>query len=222
MPGGHLDRSGTRARRTGPDVAIPTNDDERRGLTRFSGAGVAVAVVDLLAVICLVLFFVVGGPFGFVNDVANAVVGVLSAVLAWTAWTVRRERLQRLAPAAAALGAVLMVAGSMLVIFDVTGYFLAGLVSAVGAAFIGSWLLVANSLRWHADELPQRVRRVGLAAGLLMLTGLLAVAGVLAGVDDQGVAPGYVSAAQLSWLGTYLLYPIWCFRLARTTNRRTR
>ena len=38
----------------------------------------AVATVDLLAVVCPILFFVVGGPFGSINDVANAAVGVLS------------------------------------------------------------------------------------------------------------------------------------------------
>ena len=43
---------------------------------------VAVATVDLLGVVYLILFFVVGGPFGSINDVANAAVGVLSAVLA--------------------------------------------------------------------------------------------------------------------------------------------
>jgi hypothetical protein len=56
----------------------------------------------------------------------------------------------------------------------------------------------------------------GLAAGVVMLVGLLAVPGVLARVDDQNASPWYVAVAQLSWLGTYLLYPIWCFRLART------
>jgi len=43
----------------------------------------AVATVDLLGVVCLILFFIVGGPFGSINDVANAAVGVLSPVLAY-------------------------------------------------------------------------------------------------------------------------------------------
>jgi hypothetical protein len=56
----------------------------------------ALATVDLLGVVCLILFFVVGGPFGSINDVANAAVGVLSAVLAYPIWCFRLARTQRL------------------------------------------------------------------------------------------------------------------------------
>ena len=52
-------------------------------------AAMAVATVDLLGVVCLIVFFVVGDPFGIINDVANAVVGVLTAVLAWLARAIR-------------------------------------------------------------------------------------------------------------------------------------
>ena len=176
----------------------------------------AVATVDLLGVVCLIVFFVVGGPFGFFNDVTNAVIGVLSAMLAWLSPAIRSPGWHRLALAASVVGAIVMVIGSVLVIFDITGYFLAGLVSAVGAAFIGCWVLIANRLPPYAGELPRGVRMTGLAAGGDKLLGLLAVPGVLARVDDQNAAPWYVVVAQASWLGTYLLYPIWCFRLART------
>jgi hypothetical protein len=176
----------------------------------------AVATVDLLGVVCLILLFVVGDLFGFISDVANAVVGVLSAVLAWHSPAIRSPGWHRLALAAAGVGAIVMAIGSVLVIFDVTGYYLAGLVSAVGAAFIGCWVLTANRFPPYAGELPRGVRVTGLAAGVVMLVGLLAVPGVLARVDDQNASPWYVVVAQLSWLGTYLLYPIWCYRLART------
>jgi hypothetical protein len=176
----------------------------------------AVATVDLLGVVCLILFFVVGGPFGFINDVANAVVGVLSAVLAWLSPAIRSPGWHLLALAAGVVGAIVMAIGSVLVIFDITGYYLAGLVSAVGAAFIGCWVLLANLFPPYAGELPHGVRVTGLAAGVVMLVGLLAVPGVVARIDDQNASPWYVFVAQLSWLGTYLLYPIWCFQLART------
>ena len=192
---------------------MATSVGERAVLPR---AAMAVATVDLLGVVCLILFFVVGGPFGVINDVANAVVGVLSAVLAWLSPTIPPPGWRRLALAAAVIGAIVMVIGSVLVIFDITGYYLAGLVSAVGAAFIGGWVLMANRFPPYAGELPRSVRVTGLAAGVVMLVGLLAVPGVIARVDDQSASPWYVVAAQLSWLGTYLIYPIWCFRLART------
>lgn len=178
----------------------------------------AVAIVDLLGVVCLILLFAGGDLFGLINDVANAAVGILSAVLASLSPAVRPPGWRRLALAAAVIGAIVMVTGSVLVIFDITGYYLAGLVSAVGAAFIGCWVLLANRFPPYAGELPRGVRMTGLAAGVVMLVGLLAIPGVLARVDDQSASPWYVSVAQGSWLGTYLLYPIWCFRLARTST----
>jgi hypothetical protein len=165
----------------------------------------AVAVVDGLAVALLIVFFAAGEPFGTLNDVLNALVGVLSAVLAGV-WPARP-----LGRAVALAGGIVMVAGSVLVIFDVTGYFLAGLVSAVGAALIGVWVVMAST----------GASRLGVVAGVVMLTGLLAVPGVLTRVDDQDAAPWYVVAGQVSWLGTYLLYPIWCLRLT-TSGRRGR
>ena len=176
----------------------------------------AVATVDLLGVVCLAVFFAVGDPFGLINDVANALVGVLSGVLAWLSPAIRSPGWRRFALAAAGVGAIVMVIGSVLVIFDITGYYLAGLVSAVGAALIGCWVLIANLFPPYAGELPRGVRVTGLAAGVVMLVGLLAVPGVLARVDDQNASPWYLFVAQLSWLGTYLLFPIWCFPLART------
>jgi hypothetical protein len=181
----------------------------------------AVATVDLLGVVCLIVFFVVGDPFGIINDIANAVVGVLSAVLAWLSPAIRPPRWHRLALAAAVIGAIVMTIGSVLVIFEITGFYLAGLVSAVGAAFIGGWVLIANRFPPYAGDLPRGVRLTGLVAGVVMLVGLLAIPGVLAGVDDLNASPWYVYVAQVNWLGTYLLYPIWCFRLARTQRLTT-
>lgn len=191
-------------------------------------AALAVAVVDLVAVASLVTFFAVGGPFGMVNDVANAVLGVASAALAW----LHRRAAKPAGPgwpavAAAAVGGALMMLGSVLVVSGRTGWYLAGLVSAVGAAWLGGWLASAS----RASRVPSTYAaadrdavpgpdhsRLGRAAGLTMMLGLLAVPGVLTGMDDWSAAPWYVGVAQLSWLGTYALYPFWCVRLARASQ----
>jgi hypothetical protein len=60
--------------------------------------------------------------------------------------TNRRKGWSTVALAFATLGAIVMVVGSTLIIFDITGWYLAGLVSSVGSALIGIWLLVANRL----------------------------------------------------------------------------
>ena len=78
---------------------------------------------------------------------ANGLVGLLSMALAWL-WTSPRTRVwSRVGIAAATVGGIVMMIGSILIIFDITGWYLAGLVSSTGSALIGIWLLVSNRLQ---------------------------------------------------------------------------
>jgi len=190
-----------------------TEVDRRHTISRLA---LLTAVVDLFGVVSLIIFFAVGGgPFGFINDVANALVGLLSMGLAWLWVPDFKTRWSTLAIAAATLGALVMVAGSTLIIFDITGWYLAGLVSSVGSAFIGIWLLVSNRLHRQAAELPRGLIMLGVTSAIFMIIGLLALAGALAGIDDPQLAPWYVNAGLLNWMGTYGLYPAWCLWLSR-------
>ena len=192
---------------------LGTEVDRRHTIGRLA---LLTAVVDLFGVVSLITFFAVGGgPFGFINDVANALVGLLSMGLAWLWVPDFKTRWSTLAIAAATLGALVMVAGSTLIIFDITGWYLAGLVSSVGSAFIGIWLLVSNRLHRQAAELPRGLIMLGVTSAIFMIIGLLALAGALAGIDDPQLAPWYVNAGLLNWMGTYGLYPAWCLWLSR-------
>ncbi len=205
-------RKRRRRDRYAPNVVQGTEVERRPTVSRLA---LATAVVDLLGVASLIIFFAVGGPFGFINDVANGLLGLLSLVLAWH-WVVsRRSGWSRVAIAAAAIGAIVMVVGSILIIFDITGWYLAGLVSSVGNAFLGVWLLVANRLHRPAPELPRGLIMLGTTAAAFMIIGWLAIPGVVARLDDPQLAPWYVNAGLLNWMGTYLLYPVWCLWLSR-------
>jgi hypothetical protein len=194
-------------------VDLGTEVERRHAISRLA---LVTAVVQWLGVLSLIIFFAVGGgPFGFINDVANGLVGLLSLALAWLWVPGLRTRSSTLGIAAATLGALIMVAGSVLIIFDITGWYLAGLVSSVGSAFIGIWLLVSNRLHRHAAELPRGMIMLGVTSAIFMIIGLLALPGVLVGIDDPQLAPWYVNAGLLSWMGTYLLYPAWCLWLSR-------
>ena len=104
------------------------------------------------------------------------------------------------------------------IILDITGWYLAGLVSSVGSALIGIWLLIANRLHRRAPELPRGLIMLGMTTGIFMIIGWLALAGVIARIDDPQLAPWYVSTGLLNWMGTYLLYPIWCLWLSRRSG----
>jgi len=184
----------------------------------FRGTAVGVAVAVPAAVVLLVVYYAVGGPFGTLNDLANALVGILSAMLA--AQTAARYGVPAVAVAAAGAGAALVVVGSWLVITGQAGWVLAGLVSAVGAAVLGAWLLTLNVTAERAGTLPRPVARLGAVSGALMTLGVLTIPDLLARVDTWEDLHWYGIAGLAGWLGLYLGYPVWCALLAREAGQR--
>lgn len=201
--------------RRSDDAVLP---DAGPGLARLAGG---VGLVGPLSAASLGAFFAVGGPFGAINDVGNAVLGVLAGSLAVACHRagVPGGPSGAVGTAAAVTGAALTVAGSSLVMSGTTGYYLAGLVSATGFGLIGAWLTHA-SLRTGPPALPRELRTLGAAAGSVMAVGLLSVPGVVEGVDDMETAPAWLVASGIGWLGTYALMPAWALRLRRTLRGR--
>ena len=188
------------------DRTLSLGPESLRTLSRRLAA--AVAVVGAVSCVSLGLFFAAGGPFGRVNDVGNGLLGLLCGALALTT-----HRSGRLAITALALGgAAGAVLGSYLVMRDITGYFLAGLVSAFGFALIGLWLVVAT----RSGDLPGR--RSGQTAGAVMALGMVNLPAVVQGLDDQDSAPAWLLAVGICWAGTYLLLPAWSGRFALTSS----
>jgi hypothetical protein len=181
-------------------------------------------VVGLLSWLSLIVFFIVGDPFGTLNDIGNGALGVLSAALAVTlrpAVTAPNPGVKVLASSTAVLGAAITVVGSVLILWDITGFYLAGLVSGMGFAFIGLWLVAFN--RWIADDVrqrcPRRLPMVGILAGAIMAIGFINIPGVVWGLDDMEKAPVWILAGGINWLGTYVLFPIWSIWFSRALAR---
>ena len=171
---------------------------------------------------CLATYFAVQGPFGTINDIGNAATGVLSTGLAWRLRSQIPGRAGKVAVSAGIVGAGLTVAGSTLVVSGRTGFFFAGLVSSVGFAGIGAWLVVLNRSDAMATILPRRLRSLGIAAGALMALGIAAAPGIILGLDDMATAPAWVWIGLLGWLGIFVVYPAWAFWLASVEMGRDR
>ena len=119
---------------------------------------------------------------------------------------------------AATVGAAITVAGSSLVVSDTTGFFFAGLVSSVGFAGIGTWLVLLN----RSDSVagwPPRLRGLGSVAGALMALGVVCAPAVVLRLDDMATAPAWVWLGSLGWLGTFVVYPAWAIWLASVSTR---
>jgi hypothetical protein len=185
---------------------------------------IAVGGVVLIGDVALILFFTVGSFFGTFNDLCIAFAAILSALLAWILHPAHRalsSRSSQFLLTAALVGALVASIGSAFVIFDITGYFLAGLMNFFGYALVGSWLLGLNYSAQRSSTWPRRLVQLGLITGASMAVGLLTGPGIVGRVDDPELAPWFVYVAPVASLGWLLLYPIWSIWLGRLllTNR---
>jgi hypothetical protein len=191
------------------------------GRVRDTGRlALAVGAVAAGSPICLATYFIVQGPFGTFNDLGNATTGILSGLLAWRLRPRVASRASDVAVGAAIVGAAITVVGSALVVSGTTGFMLAGLVSSVGFAGIGTWLIVVSRGAGEVAGWPSRLRAVGLAAGVLMAIGVVGAPGIPLRLDDTETAPAWVWVGSLGWFGTYVAYPAWALWMGLVQTRR--
>ncbi len=179
---------------------------------------IATGASSILAVLCLALMFTVNRSFGTANDVLNGIVGISSVILAWMLYAEHRARsplLSQVALVLALLGAIFVVIGSILVIFKVTGFVLAGFYTSVGNALIGCWLVAFCYSMQRGDGFPNNLITLGLVVGVLMAMGFLVIPGIVAEIDSMESLPWYLTLGYVGFLATYLLYPVWTIGLGR-------
>jgi hypothetical protein len=183
-----------------------------RSLARLA---IAAGVVAIASDASYLVFTVAGEPFGSLNDIGNAAFGILAG---WLAWTVR-DRTGSTVAVVALAGAAISVVGSSLVLAGTTGWFLGGLVSAVGFALIGPSVVVYARSALAGDGLPRRLGQLGVATGSLMVVGLVSIAGVAMRFDNADTAPGWTWIGFVGWIGAFVLYPAWAIWLGRLASR---
>ena len=91
---------------------------------------IATGVAGLLALIFIILFFTIGQPFGTLNDIFIGIAAILNGVLAWMLYSQHHAQpplLSQVALVVALIGAFVVTLGSVLVIFQITGWYLGGL-----------------------------------------------------------------------------------------------
>jgi hypothetical protein len=51
-----------------------------------------------------------------------------------------------------------------------------------------------------------------------MVVGFVNIPGIVLGIDDIEAAPIWVQVGYVSWLGTFVLYPVWAIWFARAVR----
>lgn len=188
------------------------------------GLVLLVGIVGILAPVTLLLFFM--GLFqnipsisfmGKLNDTVNSLTGILGAVLA----SVLYPSLRRFTPRLSLIlligvwaGAIAVTFGSWLIVTGRSDVELSSYYFFYGNGLIGIWLWVLNRIARQQDVWPGSLTRWGSTASAFMMLGLLGLYGILLGSDGSDYSP-LVLVSGLSFLGTGILYPIWCLWLGR-------
>jgi hypothetical protein len=162
--------------------------------------------------------YTVNGRFGTVNDVLNAMVGILSVALAWMLYAEHHARsplMSQLGLLLVVVGAIFTIIGSALIIFRFTDFVLAGWYTGIGNALISFWLAALCYSMLKGDALHHSLVVFGIIADGFMVMGFLGIPGILDRVDTMESMPWYLGAAYLGFLGTYVLYPIWTIWFGR-------
>jgi hypothetical protein len=180
---------------------------------------VVTGIAVIVAVITITLMYTVNGPFfGTINDAFNSIIGVSSVFLMWTLYAEHHARsplASQITLVLVVVGAVFTVIGSVLIIFNYTGFVLAGWYTGVGNALIGLWLVGFCASMQRAGTLPHNLMIFGVIVGAFMAFGLLGIPGIVAHIDTMESLSWYLGLAYLGFLGTYILYPIWTIWLGR-------
>jgi hypothetical protein len=174
--------------------------------------GTGLAGFAALALMILAAAF--GRSFGRFGDTLGALSAVLSAGLGMLLFPEHRGLAPQLASIAFGLvvfGGFIAAFGSVLAATEAASWFLAQLYVAAGSSLIGAWLIMVNLAGDAAHTFPNRAVNMGMLAGAVMILGIAAIPGILAGANTERSAPWisrYIGrAGNLGWL---LLYPLWC------------
>lgn len=63
------------------------------------------------------------------------------------------------------------------------------------------------------------LRRGQEPVGVVLICGLIVAPGIVMGIDDMEIAPWWVWAGFVSWLGIFVLLPIWSISLGTALRR---
>jgi len=177
---------------------------------------IAIAITAVISVITLSLLYSGIPFFGPVNDLTNAVGGVLSALLVWQFHALLRERAPNTAIfflLAAWVGSAAITINSVLVAFGQMHWMTGGMYTTIGYSLIGIWLLALHRQFGQLEFLPSGIFKLGTITAVAMLFGLLAGPLLASGISFAEIP--LISVAYVGAAAGWLLYPVWCWLVGK-------
>jgi len=176
----------------------------------------AIPLTAVLSIITLTLLYSGIPIFGPINDLTNAVSGVLVAVMAWQFHFLLRERAAGTAVLflmVVLVGNAAIIINSVLVAFGRMHWLTGGMYTAIGYGLIGIWLLILLRLIDPQPFLTPGLIRLGAMTGLALLFCLPAapLMGLGGNLEVNPLIITVFAGAAIGWL----CFPLWCWQLGR-------
>ena len=185
-------------------------------------------VIGVIGFICLILLFVVGEPFGSINDFLSIPTGLLLLPLVMGLYRLHAPHhplLSALAALAGAAGFLSTMVGSTLLLAGRIDFQQSLIPGLGGFGLIGLWVLINGALGLADGALPRSAALAGVLLGLsptiilILLLRIDAVANVLnamanptaAGFQMNPVVMALIALGMISYAGL----PIWFIAVGR-------
>lgn len=176
----------------------------------------AIAVTAVLSIITLILLYSGIPIFGPINDITNAISGVLIVVMVWQFHSLIRERATVVAVPfllVAFVGSAAIIINSVLVAFGLMHWLTGGMYTAIGYGLIGIWLLVLLRMIGPQPFLTPGLIRLGTVTAWALLF-CLPAGPLMVFNTDLGKFPLLWIAFAGAGMG-WLLFQFWCWQLGR-------
>jgi hypothetical protein len=190
---------------------------------------IAGGIIGIIGFISLILLFVVGEPFGTINDILSIPTGILLLPLVFALYRLNATHhsiVSLIACIAGVVGFIATATGSILLVSGRISFEQSLLTGIGGFGLIGLWVLLNSVVGLRTNGLPDNLAWMGIWLGLTPTLALLAVfrasdVGVaLANLGGQtsGMAPvsPLVYAFVIMGFISYAGLPFWFILMGRT------
>lgn len=188
---------------------------------------IAAGVVGAVGLVSLILFFIVGGPFGTINDILAIPVAFLILPLILSLYrihAVESPALSLIALVAGVGGFLLLATGSALLVIGRIDFRTSLIYASAGLGLVGLWLLLNGGIAIARETLPRGVAwaavflAVGPCFALLAMFRLDSLVSLLMGLSGQApmgqISPLVYPPLFLGVL-SYALLPLWIMWIGR-------
>jgi len=176
----------------------------------------AIAFSAILSIVTLTLLYSGIPVFGPINDLTNAVSGVLIAIMAWQFYFILREHNTGVAILfllISTVGSAAIIINSILVAFGLMHWLMGGMYTAIGYGLIGISLLVLLRMIAPQPFLTPGLIQLGTVTGLVLLFCLPATP--LMGLGEKLKMNPLIIFVFFGAGTGWLLFPFWCWQLGR-------